>query len=286
MIGQALSFGYRALTTIAGASRGGVGATVGKGVAKEGAASSSQVMGLVQSVIGLADESKNLMKDVAGKPFGQAAGAAEMSTSIVNNDANGLIQQMDALPDGVKKFSRALTDLTNSIIERSQELGKYNGALATSSAGAEIKRMQSDIKEANYVGKSYSGVIDAKADFDSKLAIVLNPIKDSIATVLKDLIDKANTFLDIVNNNIQYVVMISEGIVALNQAMQYKFDEAKATIEGIPEKIAKAQAQKNMEINFVRDIFNNSVQAEKGIKNREIPMPGQLNMGMDFANFG
>lgn len=282
MISAAIGLISRIAPAVAGASKTGAA----KGVAKEGAASSSQVMGLVQSVIGLADESKNLMKDIAGKPFGQAADVASKATSIVNNDANGLIQKMDALPDGVKKFSQALTDLTNSIVERGRELGMYNGQLATSSAMADVKRMQSDIKEANYVSESYTGVIDAKADFDSKLAMALNPIKDSIATIARDLIEKANGFLDIINNNIQYVVMISEGIVALNLAMQYKFDEAKTTIDDIPNKIAKAMAQKNMEIEFVRDIFNNSVKNEKDMKKRDIPIPGPLNMGMNFANFG
>lgn len=282
MISAAIGLISRIAPAVAGASKTGAA----KGVAKEGAASSSQVMGIAQSVMGIADETKNLIKDIAGKPFDSVADKMNMANSVVSNDANGLIQQMDGLPSGVKKFSQALSDLTNSIVESGRHLGMYSGELATAGGRADIKKIETEFREANYVNKSYSGVIDAKADFDSKLSMAMNPVKDAVATLTKELLEKLNSILDVVNENIEYVVAASEAAVALAQFVTGNWSGMVDTINDAPKKMAKAMAQENINTNFVKEIFNNTVAAEKDMKPRDIPLPGPLNMGMNFANFG
>jgi hypothetical protein len=273
------------ISSIAGASKGAAG-TAATGVPKEGAPPKSQITGLIQEVVGLANESKNLVKDVLSKTSGMAGGAMDKASAVVKNDANGLIQEMEFLPDGVKKFSQALTGLTNSIVESGRHLGMYNGDLARSSAMADVKQMQTEIRESNYVGKSYANVIDKKAEFDSKFSTAMNPVKDAVAEATADMLEKLNAILDIINKNSEYVAEGVSYLIAFYQFINLNFDGMNKTLNAIPEKMAKAITQKTDEVQYVKEIFKNSTKNDLDLQQRDIPLPGPLNMGMNFANFG
>ncbi len=253
---------------VAGARTAGQGAAAVAGNAAKGEGT-SQVLGLVQSVIGLADESKNLMKDIVGKPFADSAKKLEMGRSIVKNDANGLIQQIDMLPDGVKKFSQALKDLTNAITDRGRELGAYSGPLAQSFAETDVKRMMADVREANYLGQSYSRVNNASADFETKFMDAMNPVKDALANVLAEILERLTKVLDIINDNIDIVVIMSEAAVATFQFISGNWQGAMDTIDRVPEKIIKAQQSKEVTNEFVQQIFTNSAKADKEMAPRD-----------------
>lgn len=254
-----ISFAMRAATAVAGAKNAtqGVG-----GAAKEQGASSSQVMGLVQSVMGLAEESKNLMKDLAGKPFEDSAKKLEMGRSVVQNDANGLVQQMSVLPDGVKKFSQALQDLTTAIVDRGRELGSYNGGLAKNYAENDVKKIFADIRESNYLGASYSRVNTAATDVEVKFRDAMNPVKDALATVLAEILEKLSSVLDIINENIDVVVIMSEAAVATFQFISGNWSGAMETINAVPEKIIKAQQSKDISDDFLHELFKNSAEGD------------------------
>lgn len=268
---------------IAGASKTGA---AGKGVPSQGAASASQVAGIAQSVMGLADEAKNLIKDVVGKPFDKAADKMKLANSAVNNDANGIVQQIDALPDGVKKFSQALKDLTDSIVERGRELSMFNSNLAQSGAESGVTDMMAKIREANYVGKSYSGVIDERAKFEAQVMDALNPIKEATATITKEVLQSLNSILEIINDNIDIVVMLAEAGVAWFQLFTGNWTEMVKTIQDVPDKIEKAQRSKENQEAWTKTIFNNTVKEDTNLLPRQMEMPGNTQPGFNFGNFG
>lgn len=265
----AISFAMRAATAVAGAKGASGGAAAAGGAAKEAGASSSQVLGLVQSVMGLADESKNLIKDVIGKPFADSAKKLEMGRSVVQNDANGLIQQIDMLPDGVKRFSQALKDLTNAVTDRGREISGFSGPLSQSFAETDVKRMMADVREANYLGQSYSRVNNASAEFDTKFMDAMNPVKDALANVLAEILERLTKVLDIMNDNIDVIVIMSEAAVATFQFISGNWQGAMETIDRVPEKIIKAQQSKEMSNEFVQGIFTNSAKADKNMVPRD-----------------
>lgn len=279
------------LGRVAGSRSAGQGAAAAAGGAANSGGGSSQVLGLVQSVIGLADESKNLIKEVAAKPFDSAANRVtanlKMGTSSVNHDANGLIQQLDILPESVKKFSQALKDITNSIVERGNYLGSYNSNLAMAGGQADVRKIQTDIREASYVGQSYSRVIDEQSKAESKLADILNPINDSIAKGIGDLLEILNSLLDYVRQNIDSVVMIVEVGKAIFQVLTFQMEAAQETWRGIPDAIVKAMKAQSEDNEFVRDIFKNTIDVErlnpnKGRSGVAGDGPG---IGFDFGKF-
>jgi hypothetical protein len=240
----------------------GVGAAAGA-VTKGGEA--SQVMGLVQSVMGLADESKNLMRDIVGKPFADSAKKLQMGKSVVQNDANGLIQQLDVLPEGVKKFSQALKDLTGAVVDRGRELSGYNGNLAQSYAENDVKKLFADIRESNYLGKSYSAVNDKATDAETKFMDAMNPVKDALARILGEILDKINGVLDFMKEHIDIVVIMSEAAVATFQFISGNWQGAMDTINSVPEKIAKAQRNTDVNYDFINDIFRNAAKGDQSL---------------------
>lgn len=262
---------------------GRVAGTRAAGTAAKGAGAaeggSSQVMGLVQSVMGMADETKNLIKDIVGKPFADSAKKMEMGRSVVKNDANGLIQQIDMLPDGVKKFSQALQSLTTAVVDRGRELSNYNGNLAQSYGQNDVKKMMADIRESNYLGQSYSRVNDASTNFETKFMDAMNPVKDALATILAEILEKLNSFLDVVQDNIEYVVIASEAAVLTYQFLSGNWTGMVDTINAVPDKIEKAKKMENISVEFVRDIFKNSAKADQNLVPRRVFPNAEVGFG-------
>lgn len=246
----------------------------------------SQVMGLVQSVLELKDEGTKLAKDMVGKPFEKAAKYADMGKSAVQNDVVGMIEQIDALPDGVKKFARALDGLTAAIVDRGRELGKFDGRLATTNAQATVRKLQSDMREANYVSESYSKVTEARSKLDEKIVDILNPIKDAVALIAKDALDVLNEIAGFIRDNIKYVVAGIELLRAIAKAATLNVSDAVDIIRNIDKKIDEAMRKQRGGNTFLQDVFRNSEAENRRNERRPVPRPGPADLGMNFAAFG
>lgn len=79
---------------------------------------------------------------------------------------------------------RAYTDTVNAFVKRGQELQGLNASLAAANAQADVRRLMSDIHEAERTGESIGRLIDAQSQIESDFREIMLPLKELIAEVL------------------------------------------------------------------------------------------------------
>jgi hypothetical protein len=99
-------------------------------------------------------------------PYGLAAGAALLAASA-----------------GAKAFS----DTVNSFAERGRELAGINGQLSAAATGADMRRMQSDYREADVLGDKLSEIIENQSKWEATFREIALPVKAFILDVLNDI---------------------------------------------------------------------------------------------------
>jgi len=232
----------------------------------------SQMANLVKLAADVKEEAGRAIKETIGKPFEQGAKALDKGRSVVNNDLVGFMEQVDMLPDGMKKFARSLDNLTNAIDERGRYLSKFNGNLALKGAEADVRKMRAEINEANYVGDSYGKVIEQKSKFETELMDFLNPFKEIVAEFVTDGLETLRGVLQFAKDYLQpTMIVIVELLRASLQAAMTNFDKAADIMSAIPEKIAKAQQKVNTDSDLLKKIFENSALADKSRIERKAP---------------
>lgn len=232
----------------------------------------SQISGIVNMAKGILSEGSRAVKETIGLPFESGAKALDKGRSVVNNDMVGLVEQLDMLPDGVKKFVRSLDNLTNAIEDRGQYLARFNGNLALKSAEAGVRKLRSEINEANYVGESYGKVIESKSKLDEQVMDFFNPIKDGIAMLANDGLEIMRGILIIAKQYVQpFLIIMVELVRALIQAVATNTSKTIEILEGIPKKIAKSRGAIESEEKFINDLFDNAARSNNARIERKAP---------------
>lgn len=172
--------------------------------------------------------------DLAGAA---AARGVNVGRKVVQDDFVGLMGEV--LPDAAMKFISALRDLTNAIVERGRYLSKYDPNLATATATADVRRIQSEIREAQTVGRAYSRVIDQQSILENKLRDAFAPLKEAIADRLAAILEILNKLIDasFLKEAIAVFSEIQRVITAIISMDPEKILDA---ILNMPERIAKA----------------------------------------------
>lgn len=169
--------------------------------------------------------------------FAGATRGVKTASQVVNDDYMGMAGQI--LPDAQMKFVKALDDLTNEIVNRGRYLAKFNGELAVAGANADIRRLNSEMYEAQTVGHNYSRVTEEQSKLENKLRDAFAPVKDAIANVLAEILAKINFLIDLlpVKEALQFIAEIGNFIAAMVSLDPERLTDA---IMQMPERMFKA----------------------------------------------
>lgn len=160
--------------------------------------------------VGLAVMAAALLNDVAraviAKPFEELRGdllaAGQAAKSLAGNDGFGMVatvadrtaDKLDNLglggklaAEGLKTLSttmRVYNETVGAFTARGKELSGYNPLIAQAQAQADVRRLMSDVSEANKLGEKYAKLIESQSKMDARLQEALLPLKEKLITFL------------------------------------------------------------------------------------------------------
>jgi hypothetical protein len=88
-----------------------------------------------------------------------------------------------------EKTVGALREAINSVVARAREIGNYDGRIAAANAMADVRKMQTDMREAQRLGDRYARVVDQQSKAEAILAELLNFFKGPLMTMLANGIE-------------------------------------------------------------------------------------------------
>lgn len=195
-----------------------------------------KVEGLVSKAI---DQAQELLSPTAWRDKILQGGAdmAKRGRNVIQDQYVELFSE--ALPQAGKNFVRELNALTQAIVERGRELGKYSGPLSEAAARADVRRIKSEMNEAQVAGGGYSRVIDAQSRLENTLRDIFAPLKGAIANRLADLLERLADVIEA--SGIKQAVAILSELSNFGSALM-SLDPARIgkAIEDMPENIRKA----------------------------------------------
>lgn len=131
---------------------------------------------------------------------------------------------------------RAFTAAVDGFVQRGKELSKYNSDLAAAGARSDVRRIQSDLKESQALGKELSRLTESQSQTDANLRELLLPIKEAIASLLAEVSDVGKEVTGIVKEFAPVIKFIVQVAAALPmEALKILGD----VIRGIKEALKK-----------------------------------------------
>src|SRR5262249_19569741 len=126
----------------------------------------------------------DLAQNRFARPALDAAGdAAGMLAKI--NPAAGMVAAAFA------KVGQSAADLNNSFLQRAQELTRYSGAIAGAQARANVRSIQSDVREAQALGPGFARLTDANSELMAELRELILPLKKFLLEVVARIAENA-----------------------------------------------------------------------------------------------
>ncbi|WP_439621813.1 hypothetical protein [Gemmata sp.] len=81
----------------------------------------------------------------------------------------------------------AVGDTMNAFVARGRELAGYNSSLAGATAGADVRTLMADVREANDLGPQLAQLIETQSKMEASLRELLLPIKEFLIDVLNGM---------------------------------------------------------------------------------------------------
>jgi len=87
--------------------------------------------------------------------------------------------------------AKAFSETVNNFVQRGRELAAYNGGLASATARADIRSLQSDFREADVLGSKLERLIDNQSKSEAVFRELMLPIKEWLLDRLNGIIEGA-----------------------------------------------------------------------------------------------
>lgn len=129
---------------------------------------------------------------------GSATAAFSGAVSVATAGLSRLGPYGAAAAAGLQAVSAGVTafrDAVASFVARAKELGGYDGRIAGANAMAEVRRINSDMREANRLGDQLSKLVNAQSKSEAMWDEILLTIKGPIIEALTGGLDIANQAL-------------------------------------------------------------------------------------------
>jgi hypothetical protein len=234
----------------AGAAGEGIAGAAGKaaagaGAAAAGVAAAPAAVGAIVTAISQAVQS-------AAPQFAQAG------VALAKNDNRSLVTQAGNTaadvaglfgPEGaavgeaikaVVAFGNAVADVTDAFVKRGAELARYSPELTAAGARADVRSIQSDIREAQELGPALARLTDAQSSVENDLREMLLPIKKFVVEVLAEFLESVADAFNVVKNLPAIIEATGETLAeAFTEAIQLHFEAAQKKIDELPDRLAK-----------------------------------------------
>ena len=146
------------------------------------------------------------MKAVAGNDY---LGAFQVGVKA-GGDVLGQIPVVGkAASAALETFGTAVTatvGVVNAFTERGKQLAMYSGQLTAATATADIRGMQSDLREADVLGPKLAELIDLQSRFEQVFREIMLPIKEVVLGAIIELLKGIAEVLLKILENIQPIV--------------------------------------------------------------------------------
>jgi hypothetical protein len=196
-----------------------------------------------------------MLAGVGTAVVGAAVGANQMlgghNLQGVTTAAAGLGTAMMAVGGALGPFGaaivagtvvvKAFAAVTETVVHRAKEIGRYSPAISQELAVARVRDIQGDIREAQQLGPGMARVISAQSKMESDLREMLLPIKRFLIETLASFLEAVSKVIDWIADG---VIATSEGVATLGAIVRDAFSDwgkLEEDIMGLPDRIAKAQ---------------------------------------------
>lgn len=198
---------------LAGAVAGGpVGLAVAGGKAAIDKAADVMAGGVKQVRAGFEEAGKAARQLASKDAMGLFEGHVERSAKMMEKVGPA----GKVLAEGVRAAAVPVQEFTKTVeafVQRGQQLAAYDSRLAAANAQADVKRVMSDIKEAEAMGESLGRLTDAQSDIQSDMREILMPIKKLLSEVLAAVAEKLAFLVDLAKDiGVPAIEKIADGI--------------------------------------------------------------------------
>jgi hypothetical protein len=134
----------------------------------------------------------------AGAASNQGMPGFQVAVTGATNALSALGPKGQAAGAGIQAVAQAVTAFKTTIdafVARGKELSGYSGSLSAASATAEVRKLVSDVREANKLGDQYAKLIDAQSKNEAILSELFTYIKGPIIEVVTRGLETANRTL-------------------------------------------------------------------------------------------
>jgi hypothetical protein len=107
----------------------------------------------------------------------------------------------------------AVKQVTDSLLVRAKELGQFSAPIAVAEAMAEVRQVFADLHEGQKIGTDLARLIDAQSRLNANLQELFTPLKAALAQFLADVLERANTIVEFLNNNKDALVAMGKGVI-------------------------------------------------------------------------
>jgi hypothetical protein len=141
---------------------------------------------------------------------------------------------------------KAYQMVTQAFLERGRELEAYNGRLAVANATADIRTLESDIKEADRIGPDLARLTDATSRSEKAMRDIWLPIKEAIVKILVPIAEGGAVVVEGVAENVTRIATAIE--VAWNLSPMKLGLDALQSIEDLVTRLLGLEEQKDNEV--------------------------------------
>jgi hypothetical protein len=216
-----------------GASIGGAASGAGEGAAGAGALGAAAALAVPVGIAAAAMYAVGKAGDVAAKGITSLVDEVSALVShdyfaIFDQSMHKVIDTVDSIPligpalDAIPKVALAAIDgmkqLTDAFIQEANRLAKYSGDISIAQAGAEVRSLQQDLKEANAMGPGMARLIESQSKIETTMREIVLPIKTFVVEILANLLEKIVGFLeafkDMYNNAVDAIAKMGRVVLA------------------------------------------------------------------------
>lgn len=213
----------------AGAAAGGAGAMAGLAAAAGPVALALIANEIVKAGVKRAGEdARDALRDVGNAARGLADNDAMPALAAGSERAAGMLEKLG--PSGMVAAEALKTTVVavdefrgavDAFAKRGRELSGYDGRIAGAAAGADVRGLMGDIREAQRLGESYGRLIDEQSRFNAELQEALAPLKELGMNDLSAILKAINSNMGIVKTGVNLTV---ESINALKTTVELIYE--------------------------------------------------------------
>ncbi|MDE2097167.1 MAG: hypothetical protein KGL39_07965 [Patescibacteria group bacterium] len=192
----------------------------------------------------------------AGEAAGAAAGGMEAAGAVgAVGAAAAPLAVVGVVVAGLAAVGVAAYKLSEAFIARGKELQRFSPDIAGASAGADVRSMLADMREAQELGPAIARMIDAQSQAENDLREILLPIKKVVADQLAVFMEYLRDFVQWLRESWAGALVYYETLIDLVKDIANRdWDKLKNDVETLPERMASASAKerkkREMENNF------------------------------------